>query len=184
MKKLFFITLITAISFMVSSQTKVSLTVGENSMTATLVENEATRELKELLEKGPVTILMSDYGGFEKVGELPQSFTTSNSQITTEPGDIMLYQGNNIVIFYGTNTWSYTRLGKIDEATVTKLKEFLGNGNISLTLSLESASGIEENPCATEVEEIIYDLTGNRVTDRSLQPGLYIINGKKVQIGL
>ena len=68
-------------------------------MTATLTDNEATRELKELLEKGPVTIQMSDYGGFEKVGVLPQSFTTSNAQITTEPGDIMLYQGNNMDIY-------------------------------------------------------------------------------------
>ncbi len=70
---------------------------------------------------------MSDYGGFEKVGTLPLSFTTSNSQISTAPGDIMLYQGNQMVIFYGTNSWSYTRLGKIDNATAESVSQFLGN---------------------------------------------------------
>lgn len=163
---------------MASSLTKVLLTVGANTMTATLVDNDATRELKELLEKAPITVEMSDYGGFEKVGALPQSFTTSNSQITTVPGDIMLYQGRNMVLFYGSNSWSYTRLGKIDGATVSELKQFLGNGNISLTISLDSASDIEEVSTDSDKEEIIYDLNGNRIT-RPLQAGIYIVNGKK-----
>ena len=115
----------TLISFMASSQTKVQLKVGGNSMTATLTDNDATRELTKLLEQGDITIRMSDYGGFEKVGALPQSFPTSNTQITTEPGDIMLYQGNNMVIFYGPNSWSYTRLGKIDGGTASTIRQFL-----------------------------------------------------------
>ena len=78
------------ISFMASSQTKVLLKIGENTMTALLIDNEATRELMKLLEQGDITIRMSDYGGFEKVGALPQSLPTSNTQITTMPGDIML----------------------------------------------------------------------------------------------
>lgn len=172
----------TAVSFMAFSQTKVLLTVGGNTMTATLVDNQATRELVELLEKGNITIQMSDYGGFEKVGALPQSFTTSNSQITTEPGDIMLYQGNNMVIFYGSNSWSYTRLGKIDGATASDIKQFLGNGNISLTLSLDP-SGIKEVITDGNTVEIIYDLKGNRITQKPLSPGIYIINGKKVSTG-
>ncbi|MDE6033349.1 MAG: hypothetical protein K2G15_05250, partial [Muribaculaceae bacterium] len=85
---------------MASAQTKVLLKVGGNTMTATLTDNEATRELTKLLEQGDMTIRMSDYGGFEKVGALPQSLPTSNTQITTAPGDIMLYQGNQMVIFY------------------------------------------------------------------------------------
>ena len=129
----------TMISFMASSQTKVLLKVSGNTMTATLTDNEATRELTKLLEHGDFTIRMSDYGGFEKVGVLPQSFPTSNTQITTVPGDIMLYQGNQMVIFYGSNSWSYTRLCKIDGATVSNLRQFLGNGDITLTLSLESS---------------------------------------------
>ena len=124
------------ISFMASSQTKVLLKIGENTMTAILSVNEATRELMKLLEQGDITIRMSDYGSFEKVGALPQSLPTSNTQITTMPGDIMLYQGNQLVIFYGSNSWRYTPIGKIDGANVSNLRRFLGNGSITLTLSL------------------------------------------------
>ena len=169
----------TMISFMASSQTKILLKVGRNSKTATLTDNEATRELTKLLEQGDITIRMSDYGGFEKVGALPQSFPTSNTQITTVPGDIMLYQGNQMVIFYGSNSWSYTRLCKIDGATVSNLRQFLGNGDITLTLSLESSAGIEDVTANTNKEEVIYDLKGRRITKKPLAPGIYIINGKK-----
>lgn len=182
MKRILFITLTTLISYMAYSQTKVLLSVGGNTMTATLANNEATRELKGLLEKGPVTILMSDYGGFEKVGVLPQSFTTSNSQITTEPGDIMLYQGNNMVIFYGSNTWSYTPLGKIDGASANAIKQFLSTGSISLTLSLDITTKIEEITLDGDREEDVYDLNGNRITKRPLSFGIYIINGKKIHL--
>ena len=172
----------TIISFMASSQTKVLLKVGGNSMTATLTDNEATRELTKLLEQGDITIRMSDYGGFEKVGAFPQSLPTSNTQITTELGDIMLYQGNQMVIFYGSNSWSYTRLGKIDGATSDSLRQFLGNGDITMTLSLESSSGIENVTADANKEEIIYDLNGRRITKKPLAPGAYIINGKKTII--
>ena len=169
----------TMISFMASAQTKVLLKVGGNTMTATLTDNEATRELTKLLEQGDITIRMSDYGGFEKVGALPQSLPTSNTQITTVPGDIMLYQGNQMVIFYGSNSWSYTRLGKIDGATGSNLRQFWGNGDITLTLSLESSAGIEDVTANTKKEEVIFDLNGRRITKKPLAPGIYIINGKK-----
>ena len=167
------------ISFMASAQTKVLLKVGGNTMTATLTDNEATRELTKLLEQGDIAIRMSDYGGFEKVGALPQSLPTSNTQITTEPGDIMLYQGNQMVIFYGSNSWSYTRLGKIDGATESNLRQFLGNGDIVLTLSLESSTEIEDVTADENKEEIVYDLNGRRIAKKPLAPGVYIINGKK-----
>ena len=169
----------TLISFMAYSQTKILLKVGGNTMTATLTDNEATRELTKLLEQGDITIRMSDHGGFDKVGALPQSFPTSNTQITTVPGDIMLYQGNQMVIFYGSNSWSYTRLGKIDGATASNLRQFLGNGNITLTISLESSTGIEDVTTEGQKEEIVYDLHGRRITKKPLAPGVYIINGKK-----
>ena len=169
----------TLISFMAYSQTKIRLKVGDATMTATLTDNEATRELTKLLEQGDITIRMSDHGGFEKVGALPQSFPTSNTQITTVPGDIMLYQGNQMVIFYGSNSWSYTRLGKIDEATASNLRQFLGNGNITLTISLESSTGIEDVTTEGQKEEIIYDLNGRRITNKPLAPGIYIINRNK-----
>ena len=169
----------TMISFMASSQTKVLLKVGGNTMTATLTDNEATRELTKLLEHSDLTIRMSDYGGFEKVGALPQSLPTSNTQVTTVPGDIMLYQGNQMVVFYGSNSWSYTRLGKIDGATVSNLRQFLGNGDITLTLSLESSAGIEDVTADANKEEAVYDLNGRRITKKPLAPGIYIINGRK-----
>ena len=183
MKRIFLLSLLTAISVMAFSQTKILLTVGEKTMTATLVDNAATQELKALLEKGPITIQMSDYGGFEKVGALPQSFTTSNSQITTGPGDIMLYQGNNMVIFYGTNSWSYTRLGRIDGATADNLKQFLGNGSISLKISLTSSTSVAGIPNEGKKCDTIFDLNGNPVESRPLSPGIYIVNGKKTLIG-
>lgn len=168
---------------MASAQTKIILTVGNESITATLADNDATKELTSLLESGPITVEMNDYGGFEKVGPLPESLTTSNSQITTQPGDIMLYQGSNIVIFYGSNTWSYTRLGKIDEEYIPNLQQFLGSGKISLTITLDKISGIGEIAPETPVlpTDKVYDLHGNLVTHRPLSSGIYIINGKKIK---
>ena len=182
MKRIFLLSILTAISFMAFSQTKIQLTVGEKTMTATLVDNAATRELQTLLEKGPITIQMSDYGGFEKVGALPQSFTTSNSQITTEPGDIMLYQGNNMVIFYGANSWSYTRLGKIDGANAENIRQFLGSGSISLKVSLVPSAGVTGISNEGKETETVFDLNGNPMKSRSLSPGIYIADGKKTLI--
>lgn len=181
MKKIFLLIAITLISFMAHAQSKITLTVGNNSMTATLVDNEATQSLLDMLTKGPVTINMDDYGGFEKVGALPQSLPTSNTQITTQPGDIMLYQGHNMVIFYGTNSWSYTRLGKIDGATADNVRQFLGSGSIILTLSSDPA-GVDEISADTHKAEKAYDLNGNLITTRPLPTGIYIINGKKTRI--
>ncbi len=164
------------------AQTKITLSTGNESMTATLSDTEAARELAELLSKGPMSIEMNDYGGFEKVGALPQSFTTSNHQIPTSPGDIMLYQGNNLVIFYGSNSWSYTPLGKIDNATTENLRQFLGNGNVKLTITLVENSGIDNVIVDVTQKDAVYDLQGNIIAHRPLASGLYIINGKKTLI--
>ena len=88
------------------------------------------------MEQGPVTIAMSDYSGFEKVGPLGTSLPASNQQTTTQAGDIVLYQGNQIVIFYGSNSWSYTRLGHIGD--LTGWEEALGGGDVTVTFSLEN----------------------------------------------
>ena len=183
MRKTFLIVLMTTISFMAYSQTQVLLKVGGKTMTATMTDNAATRELAKLLEHGDISIHLSDYGGFEKVGVLPQSLPTSNTQITTMPGDIMLYQGTQMVIFYSSNSWSYTRLGKIEGATASNLRQFLGNGDVSLTISLESSTGIEDVAANDNTEEIIYDLSGRRITHKPLTPGIYIIDGKKTMVG-
>lgn len=114
---------------------KMNVQIGDSVFTATLERNSAVDALAEMMEKAPVTIQMSDYAGFEKVGSLGTSLPTSNRQTTTQAGDIVLYQGNQIVIFYGSNSWSYTRLGKIDD--LTGWEEALGSGNITATFSLE-----------------------------------------------
>ena len=182
MRAVFISILLTLMTFTSMAQTKITLSVGNHTMAATLSDTEAARELAALLAKGPLSMEMSDYGGFEKVGPLPQSFTSSDRQITTVAGDIMLYQGNNMVIFYGSNSWSYTRLGKIDNATVESVRQFLGNGNISITLSLASQSGIDEVTADENMEEKVYNMDGSLVTLRPLPQGLYIINGKKTLI--
>lgn len=114
---------------------KMKVEVGGSSFTATLEDNTAAQALAELLEQQPLTIQMSDYAGFEKVGELGQSLPASDSQTTTGAGDIVLYQGDQIVIFYGSNSWSYTRLGHIDD--LTGWEQALGSGAVNVTFSLE-----------------------------------------------
>lgn len=93
-------------------------------------DNESVDALKELC---PLTLEMSMYGGFEQVGSLGKSLPSSDEQITTEYGDIVLYSGDRMVVFYGSNSWSYTRLGHID-ITQEELTELLGNGDVELTL--------------------------------------------------
>lgn len=167
---------------MAQAQNKLYITANGETRTATLANNAATESLRRLLADGPVTIDMHDYGGWEKVGDLPQSLPASNTQITAQAGDIMLYQGYQMVIFYGKNSWSYTRLGKIDGATASSIKSWLGTGSVSVVLSLGASSGIDEITVDKNTADKVFDLTGRPVTHRPLQPGLYIINGKKTAI--
>lgn len=111
------------------------ITVGEHELLATFEENSSAEEFKELLSQGPLTVEMKDYGGFEKVGPLGTSLTRNDTQITTEPGDVILYQGNQITIYYGTNSWNFTRLARIDDPS--DLQEKLGEGTVSVTFSLK-----------------------------------------------
>ena len=115
---------------------KMNVNVGGNTFTATLERNSAVDTLVAMMEDAPVTIQMSDYAGFEKVGALGTSLPASDRQTTTQAGDIVLYQGNQIVIFYGSNSWSYTRIGRIDD--LTGWEEALGSGNVTVTFSLEA----------------------------------------------
>ena len=160
------------------SENKLTITVGGNTLNATLVDNDATKSLVELLKKGAITISMSDYGGFEKVGSLPQSLPRNDSQITTTAGDIMLYQGNQMVIFYGSNTWAYTRLGQIDGLSASELKEALGTGSVSVTLSVPSASSIETVNNANPEKTVAYKLDGT-IADENTK-GVVIEGGKKI----
>ena len=115
------------------------ITVGSHELLATFEDNPSAREFQALLTQGPLTIEMEDYGGFEKVGPLGTTLSRSDQQITTEPGDVILYQGNQITIYYGSNTWSFTRLGKIENATREGLLQALGDGDVQVTFSLTPA---------------------------------------------
>ena len=118
----------------------IKLTVeGGKTFTATLEENSSAKALKEQLAKGSITVEMNDYGDMEKVGSLGISLPRNDRQTTTGPGDIILYLGNNLVIYYDTNSWNFTRIGKVNG--ISTRKEMLdllgGTGKISITLSLE-----------------------------------------------
>ena len=101
-----------------------------------LANTNAARALAEHLQTEPVTVDLHPYGGFEQVGPLPWALPESDEQITTSPGDIMLYQGNQITIFTGSNSWAYTPLGNIEGATSDTLREVLGDDTVEITLSL------------------------------------------------
>ena len=114
--------------------TKMNIQIGNAHFTATLEDNAAVRELIEMMRNKPITIKMNDYSGFEKVGSLGRSLPTDNHQTTTSAGDIVLYNGNQIVMFYGSNSWSYTRIGRIDD--LSGWEKALGSGSITAVFSL------------------------------------------------
>lgn len=117
------------------SDNKLKISVNGTELTATLEDNSSAQALTELLKQGNITVDMSDYGNFEKVGNLPQSLPKNDEKITTVPGDIILYQGNKITIYYAENTWDFTKLGHIDNITQEELKALLGGGEVTVTLS-------------------------------------------------
>jgi hypothetical protein len=116
----------------------IKITISGKTLPVKIEDNEATKTLVAALREASITYEAHDYGGFEKVGPLGRTLPTSDTQITTQAGDVILYSGNQIVLFYGSNTWSYTRIGKMQYESLDELKSFLkaGEGNISVTLSL------------------------------------------------
>jgi hypothetical protein len=117
---------------------KMYLTIEGRTEEVSLVTNSATEALVKKLEQGDITLTLSSSGGFEIWGALGFSLPTSNQQVNAQPGDVVLYNGSNICIFYGTNSWSYTRLGKIQGLSASELKAFLkaGDSEVKVTLSL------------------------------------------------
>ena len=114
---------------------KMNVQIGNRIFAATLENNAAVREFIEMMRKAPVSVEMSDYSGFEKVGSLGKSLSADDRQTTTVPGDIVLYNGNQIVMFYGSNSWSYTRLGHIDD--LTDWIDALGSDSITAVFTVE-----------------------------------------------
>ena len=110
-----------------------TLRIGETEVPVTWEDNTSVAALRELL---PLTIQMSMYGGFEQVGPIGQSIERNDTQISANYGDIVLYSGNQIVIFYGSNSWAYTRLGHVDLSR-QEMTELLSKGNVTVTITDE-----------------------------------------------
>ena len=126
--------------------TKMYITIDGRTEAVTLTNNSATQALVAKLQEASVTVTLNSSGCFEIWGALGFSLPTSNEQINAQPGDIVLYNGSNICMFYGTNSWNYTLLGKIDGLSESELRTFLkaGESNISVTLSLSNTTGISQ----------------------------------------
>ena len=98
-------------------------------------DNAAVDTLRELCNGQTLTIDMSMYGGFEQVGSIGSQLPRDDVQTTTEAGDIMLYAGDQMVVFYGSNSWAYTRLGRIIDKSQAQLSDLLSGGNVTITLT-------------------------------------------------
>ena len=159
---------------------KMYITIDGQAQAVTLVDNQATKTLVEKLQQAPVTVTLNSSGGFEIWGALGFSLPTSNEQINAQPGDVILYNGSNICIFYGTNSWSYTRLGKINGLSESELRTFLkaGESSITVTLSLTNGTTAIRQVRSTAEHDVYYSLNGQRVENPI--DGIYIKNGKKV----
>lgn len=114
----------------------IKLKVNNSILEVKLEDNEATKSLVERLKNGDVTVNANEYGGFEKVGNLGFSLPRNDTNINTSAGDIVLYQGNQISLFYNSSSWSYTKLGKVQNISSKELKNILGSGDVTLVLSL------------------------------------------------
>ena len=116
---------------------KLKIHVNNTTFTATFEENSSAKAFAKFLAQGDMTLDKHDYGSFEKVADLPRSFPRNDTQIDTDAGDIILYLGNSITIYYDKNSWSFTRLARIDNVSKKRLKEILGKGSIKATFSVE-----------------------------------------------
>lgn len=159
---------------------KMYITIDGQTQSVTLIDNAATRALVEKLQQAPIDVTLNNNSDFEIWGALGFSLPTSNQQMTAQPGDVVLYNGSNICLFYGTSSWSYTRLGKIDDLSESELRTFLkaGESNIRVTLSLTGTTSIHDLTPTPKGEECFYSLDGKKAN--SHLKGIYIKNGKRV----
>lgn len=156
------------------------ITIREETHTVTMEDNVGTRALVAALQTGNITYLAHDYGNFEKVGYVGQSFPTADHQTTTSSGDLVLYNGDNICIFYGSNSWSYTRIGKLDNLSADEVRRFVkaGEGEVTITLSLQpNYTGVQELSPNDNSEGTTYTITG-QIAPKGYK-GIVIQNGKK-----
>ena len=166
-------------SFVGSATQKMYLTIGGVTKSATLVSNSSTEALVAQLQKGNITYEAHDYGNFEKVGELGYTFPENNEQINTVPGDLILYQGENLCIYYDTNSWNFTRIGKLDNMTQSDIKTWVnaGGDNVSVKLSISEPTGISQVK-SDVIKSRVYTLQGTLAS--TYAKGLVIQDGKKI----
>lgn len=119
-----------------SGTIEMNLKINDEEVNVKWEDNESVRALADLAAKGPVTVETSRYGGFEQVGGLGTTLPSDDVDTVTEPGDIVLYSGSNIVVFFGTNSWAYTRLGHIEGKSRDELNELLGGNTAVLKITL------------------------------------------------
>lgn len=115
---------------------QIKVTVNGREMTATMENNTSSWAFHRMLEHGAKTVSMRDYGGMEKVGMLWKGLPANNAQITTQPGDIILFMGSSLVVYYNQNSWNFTQMGHINDVTQAELKEILGTGSVTMTFEL------------------------------------------------
>ncbi len=111
---------------------KIKLTVNNEQLLVNLVDNSSTRALVKKLKKGPKTVKMKDYANMEKVGMFGK-LPTNDEQINAQPGDLILYMGVSIVLYYEPNSWNFTKLGSVENKTQAQLKEILGTDTVNIT---------------------------------------------------
>jgi outer membrane lipoprotein-sorting protein len=112
--------------------------IGDTKVNVEWEDNQAVEALRDMAKDGDITIQMSMYGGFEQVGSIGQSLPRDDKQTTTSSGDVVLYSGNQMVVFYGSNSWSYTRLGHISDKNTEDMTDLLSNGDVTITISIAS----------------------------------------------
>ena len=116
---------------------EMKMTINDTPVTVAWEDNDSVRALAKMAENGPVTIETEPYGGFEQVGPIEATLPSSDTNISTEAGDIMLYTSSQMVIFYGSNSWAYTRLGKITGKSDAELRDLLGGDGVTVTITAE-----------------------------------------------
>lgn len=111
------------------------MTINGTAVKVNWEDNASVKALAEMAGNGPVTIETEPYGGFEQVGSIGATLPSNDTDIRTEAGDIMLYTSSQMVIFYGSNSWAYTRLGRITDKSDSELRELLGGDGVTVTIT-------------------------------------------------
>ena len=113
---------------------ELTMTIDGTAVSVDWEENEAVEALRALAAEAPLSIEMSGYGGFEQVGPIGARLPRNDAQTTTAAGDLVLYEGSQLVVFYGSNSWAYTRLGHIADKTPQELTALLARSGVTVTL--------------------------------------------------